>query len=248
MYLWPSVRTVALDLENTGINRKRDKIIQYGIYGIDANHDILDCGELVDAEVSTGREPLNIPGVTEEAVHNAVPLREGHLTNIYRYCHNSLVVMHHYQFDWAFILAEFKRNNRDPPIPKRIYCTLEVCRSILRLNGSKTLQNLCNNLNIPLELAHNALHDAKATFQLFITLVNTYNNYLPDDFYYVGDPRQSLWSVCSSYFAPHPSCKWVCERDDTTATTSNITPTPSDATCLDLCLDLYKYDNKTNLS
>ena len=207
-YLWPLVRTVAIDLENTGINRSRDKIIQYGIYGVDEEKQIIECGSLVDAEVGTGRDPSRIPGVTYENVLNALPLRDGHLNLIYSLCHNAVVVMHHYQFDWTFILAEFQRNHRDPPIPRKIYCTLELSRSILKLEGSRSLQNLCITYDIPLELAHNAMHDAKSTFRLFITLVNMHNFDIPLGYFY-DDNQMPLWQVCSQYFIPNSECAWI---------------------------------------
>ena len=125
MYRFPIRRTVALDLETTGVNRERDRILQYGIYGVD-NDAVLDLHSLVDAQTDVGRDPKNIPGVRLFEVFEAVPLCDGHLDKIYAACNNAVVVIHNKHYDWTFIENEFRRNNATPPTPRLVCCTWEI--------------------------------------------------------------------------------------------------------------------------
>jgi hypothetical protein len=65
VYRWPKTKVVALDLECTGINTYRDRILQYGVYGVDSNGQTINVSAMVDAEVPTGRDPYRNPGRVE---------------------------------------------------------------------------------------------------------------------------------------------------------------------------------------
>lgn len=174
MYRWPIKKTVGLDLELTSFNRERDRIIQYGIYGVDVDGSVISISAVVDAETDTGREPENIPGVTHRMVRDAVPLREGHLDVIYQVLTDAVVVIHNKHHDWAFVKNEFKRHNRTPPIPIAIVCTLYITKHVIKLPGRHTLSALCNGFRIPLINAHNAWDDAKGAFCLYVLISNYY--------------------------------------------------------------------------
>ena len=197
-YTFPAWRTVALDLETTGINRDRDRILQYGIWGVEAaGGPVYSVSALVDAETDVGRDPANIPGVSRDEVRTATPLRDGHLAKIREACDKAVVVMHNRHYDWTFIANEFKRNGKEPPQPRAVCCTLEIARKV-GLHPPHTLGALCNRFRIPLELQHNALHDAKATFALFVLLANRHWNA-----WYAQVPRlRGCWRVHGPYWLP----------------------------------------------
>jgi DNA polymerase III epsilon subunit-like protein len=197
-YRFPRWRTVALDLECTGLNRNRDRIIQYGIWGVESDGEtITSLSALVDAETDVGRDPANIPGISRREVYEAVPLRAGHLDRIYQACNNAVLVIHNKHFDWSFIENEFKRNLAEPPRPRLVCCTWEIARKA-GLAPPHTLGVLCERLAIPLAQAHNAFHDARATFQLFVALANAHW-----DRWFAQQIRlRGCWVVRSKYFLP----------------------------------------------
>ncbi len=195
--MWPAVQTVALDLETTGLNRDRDRIIQYGMFGCQSLRQVVSHTALVDAETPTGREPRNIPGVSAHEVSHARPLKE-HLDLLYQTLHGSVVIMHNAAHDWAFVLSEFKRHGRRSPEPVACICTYSWARRA-QLTGSLTLGDLCVRFNIPLRTAHHAWHDARATFYLYATWLNT-----PEIFKFMPYVRVPIWQVCSVYFPPQP--------------------------------------------
>lgn len=193
-YYWPAEPTVALDLETTGLNRERDRIIQYGLFGTHG----CSVTALVDAETPTGRDPRNIPQVSAYDVRRARPLREVHLEVLYQALHQRIVVMHNAAHDWAFIEQEFRRHQREPPQARLRVCTFQWARRA-QLTGSLKLGDLCRRFGVMLDVAHHAHHDAQATFYLFLLWLNT-PELLPW-------PRGILVQTNSLYFLP-PSPPW----------------------------------------
>lgn len=197
-YRFPGWRTVALDLETSGTNRERDRILQYGIWGVEADGEtVCALSSLVDAEIDVGRDPTKIPGVSRIELYDAVPLREGHLERIHAVCDGAVVVMHNKHYDWTFIENEFRRNGAEPPQPRLLCCTWEICRKV-EVPSPHTLGALCDRFGIALDLAHNALHDARATFALFLLLANRHW-----DAWFERQPRlRGCWRVRSAYWLP----------------------------------------------
>jgi DNA polymerase III alpha subunit (gram-positive type) len=174
VYRWPRTKVVALDLECTGINTYRDRILQYGIYGVDTGGETIEVSAMVDAEVPTGRDPYRIPGVSSREVMARTPLRDGHLDAMWEVCDGAVVLIHNRSFDWPMLEHEFKRNKLPPPTPTAVICTLYMAKYGLRLNPPHRLGPLCDRYDATLRTAHNARHDAEATFRLGIILANRY--------------------------------------------------------------------------
>ena len=194
-YLYPcdDVSIVSLDLELTGLNRQRDRIIQYGLAG----NKVGQISWLVNPETDTGRDMSRISGVTSEQVNNATPL-VNHLYLLRKHLTDAVVVMHKSDHDWGFLCKEFERLGEQPPVPDRIVCTLYLSKHILKLPGRHTLTALCQGLNIPLVHAHNAGSDSLATYRLFLTLVNRYWSVYFNEFF------DEEFQVCSKYFCREP--------------------------------------------
>lgn len=185
-----------MDLETTGLNRERDRIIQYGIFGTTGS--ILGCishTALVNAETPTGRDPRNIPGIDPKDVMHAQPLRNKHLDILFTALHHKIVIMHNAAHDWTFIQNEFRRHGRMPPVPHMQICTYNWARRA-RLDGFLTLGDLCHRFGVPLPVAHHAWHDARATFYLFIL-------WLHDTKLWAARPTGHIpLQYCSAYFLP----------------------------------------------
>ncbi len=199
---------MALDLETTGLNRERDRIIQYGIFGTHG----CSISALVDAETPTGRDPRNIPNVSAAEVKRARPLRESHLDILFAALHQRVVIMHNGAHDWAFIEQEFKRHARTAPEPRLRICTYSWARRA-RLSGSLILGDLCARFGVPLAVAHHAWHDACATFYLYTVWLNS-PHMLPARPIDVDAVVQG----CSLYFLPPDAPTWLQIRLKNTKT------------------------------
>jgi len=156
---------VALDLETTGLDSKRDQIIEIGAVRFQGNR-ILD--QFV-AFVNPGRAiPLRIQqltGIRSSDVAKAPSLAEV-APELFAFVGSDVaaVVAHNAGFDMGFLRAagiHFQRPVLD---------TFELATILLPRAGSYSLGELCRQLQIPLEDAHRALDDAAATAQLFIHL------------------------------------------------------------------------------
>lgn len=194
-YRWPSCRFVAFDIESTGLNRQRDRIIQYGIYGTNGDGSIVSETAVVNSESPTGRDPYNLPGINPEEVNNAVPINRGHLDLLHTIFDGAVVVMHNWNHDWGILVSEFERHDRPPPKPIRVCCTLDICKHRIKHPPPHTLSALCQWYGVPLTTAHHAWHDAKATFWLCIALANTHHEQV---LHMLGDK----WMVKSRHFQP----------------------------------------------
>lgn len=182
--------------------------MQYGLSGVDRDGNMFEHSAVVDAQTGTGRDPFLIPGVTKMQVYRAKPIA-AHLDLLWEVCDDAIVICHKREFDWVMLEAEFRRNDRAPPKPFRVECTLRLSRTDIGLPGPHTLGALCARFRIPLLMAHNALHDARATFRLYIILLNLY----PRAFH------RTIWRVNSVYWAPVPwatALRCVPMRTETT--------------------------------
>lgn len=169
-YLWPSdaIRIVGIDVEVTGINRGRDRITQFGACG----NCIGKQGFLIDPETETGNDPTRIKGISAFDIQNMRPIRY-YLDTIFNIIDGAVVVIHNKHHDMAFIAHEFNRHGRQPPIPNRVICTLQIIRD-MKLPGSRGLKSVMDRYNVPIVTHHNAGEDAEAHYRLFIVLANRY--------------------------------------------------------------------------
>lgn len=154
---------VALDLETTGVNPKRDKIIEIGAVKVVA-------GEITDtfsSFVNPGRRLeeriTELTGIRDEMLSDAPTITEI-LPEILSFTEGAVLVGHRILFDYSFLKKEavnhkqnFERNGID---------TLKIARKRLPLLESRKLEFLCGYFQICHE-AHRALADALAASELY---------------------------------------------------------------------------------
>ncbi|MEZ4725806.1 MAG: helicase C-terminal domain-containing protein [Caldilineaceae bacterium] len=153
---------VALDLETTGLDAKRDQIIEIGAVRFQGNQ-ILD--QFITF-VNPGRTiPLRIQQLT--GIRNSDVSKASALAAVapellaFVGTDVAAVVAHNAGFDMGFLRAagiHFQRPVLD---------TFELATILLPSMSSYSLSELCHALQIPLEDAHRALDDALATAHLF---------------------------------------------------------------------------------
>lgn len=196
---WPCVKTLALDLETTGVNRKRDRIRQIGLAG---NCVTQALSLVIDPEADTGHAPEDLKGVTQGEWDAIAPFRV-HATTLAELIAGSVLVLHNKSGDLAFLENEFARCGMPMPAFARVVCTQQLCRST-KTPGRHGLSAVCSNLNIPPPtIAHNAKYDADATYRLYITLLNRH----PDHRHHFFPHELKAQSV---YFLNE---QWVLQTD-----------------------------------
>ncbi len=156
---------VALDLETTGLDAKRDGIIEIGAVRFQGDQ-ILD--RFVTFVNPQRTIPLRIQQITN--IRNSdvatAPTIDGVIPELLAFVRPDVaaVVAHNAAFDLGFLNAvgvRFQRSTLD---------TFGLATILLPNVSSYNLGELCRELTIPLDTAHRALADAEATAQLFMHL------------------------------------------------------------------------------
>ncbi len=157
-----------IDIESSGGNPKRDRIIDIAIYLHDGQKIIDSFSSLVNPETSISPFITKLTGISNNMVANA-PLFHEIARNIVDITSDAVFVAHNVDFDYAYLKNEFKRLGFNYLRPK--LCTINLSRRILPGHTSYGLDTLCRELKIPVSDRHRADGDARATTLLFEVLL-----------------------------------------------------------------------------
>lgn len=159
----PAELTFAVvDVETSGLDPKRHRIIQVAVVVTDAH------GEIVDEWSTLVRPRFGRPGPTH--IHG---LRRADLRHAPRFAaiaptlvhhlHGTVVVAHNADFDWGFLSRELQRAKVPVPGVGRL-CTLRLSRSLDPDRQQRhRLADVCDRLGIVVTQPHDAAADARAT-------------------------------------------------------------------------------------
>ena len=86
--------------------------------------------------------------------------------------HDTIFVGHNVRFDYNFVRESFLRNPDPLGLNMATLCTAKLARRILKRLKSKSLANVANHLEIPLDNHHRAYDDALATAKILIHFLN----------------------------------------------------------------------------
>ena len=154
---------VALDIETTGLDSRKDAIIEIGAVRFNASRIESEFSMLINPNRPIPPEITQLTGITNQMVQKAPPL-SAVLQELEDFVGDCPVVGHNVQFDLGFI---FQAN-----ILRYVQAidTYELAAVLMPLASRYNLSGLCQQLNIPNLGAHRALIDAKMTHQLFLEL------------------------------------------------------------------------------
>lgn len=154
---------VALDLETTGVNPKRDKIIEIGAVKV-------VCGKVEDtfsSFVNPGRRLeeriTELTGIRDEMLIPA-PQQEKIIPEILAFTEGYVLLGHNILFDYSFLKKAAV--NQSLTFERKGIDTLKIARKRLPQLESRRLEFLCEYFQISHE-AHRALADAKAANELY---------------------------------------------------------------------------------
>ena len=156
---------VAFDVETTGLDSQRDKIVQVGA----ARFDCRGVGETYEQFVNPGcrvpEEALDIHGITDAMLAGSPPIRDV-LPRVVRFFGDSVLVAHNAPFDIGFFEAAFAEAGVEPP-PNPVLCTRELAHRIFPGLPDYKLTTLVRVLDIPAGRHHRALADASSDAEVF---------------------------------------------------------------------------------
>lgn len=166
---------VSLDLETTGGNAGRDRIVSVGWVLVDRHGVDLTTARhrLVANEKALTAGSVVIHGITDDELRGAPPLVDV-LTEVLAVLRGKVLLAHHARTEQLFLAAACRLCFGHAPIIPAID-TLQLAARVLPRNIRETpgiwrLSNLRRAFHLPPHPAHDALGDAIATGELFLAL------------------------------------------------------------------------------
>ena len=159
-------RYAVIDIETTGFSpAHHHRIIEIGVVLVD------DDGNLVyewETLVNPQRDvaATEVHGLSAADVYAAPTFAQiaGELESLLQ---GRVPVAHNLAFDARFVAAEFERAGYSVPLTTTSgLCTMRLASCYLP-DGPRTLEACCDSIGCPVECAHAALDDARATARLF---------------------------------------------------------------------------------
>ena len=173
-------RFVVVDLETTGLNKKKDRVVSVGAFRIVDGR--IRLGEVFSELVNPGRsippESIRVHAITPDAIRTARPAWEV-FQDFLTFLGNDILVAHHAQFDLHFI-DWVMREQYGFRIQNLVLDTILMCRHALpdpdflgvnREAHRCSLDNLSELFELKTPERHTALGDAMLTALIFQRLI-----------------------------------------------------------------------------
>lgn len=167
---------VALDLETTGLNPKKDSILSIGLVNIRQMAIRLDTSwhQIIQIEHPLTEDSVVIHEITDDQAASGLPLAEV-LPYLLERLSGRVMLAHYKNIEQNFLNAACQRIYGAPFVIPTIDTLVLAARVFERRNhsvqtGDLRLFNLRPRYNLPRYKAHNALSDALATAELFLAM------------------------------------------------------------------------------
>lgn len=161
---------VVFDIETTGLNKEKCKIIEIGAVKI-RNREIVDrYSTFIDPGEKLSDEIVDLTNITDDMLEGQRPI-ETVLPEFLDFVGDDVLVAHNASFDTGFVRIkaeelgiEYRKNT--------ILDTLELSRTLLKELKKHKLDVVAKHLGVSLEGHHRAVNDAEATAEIFLKLVD----------------------------------------------------------------------------
>lgn len=174
------VRFIVLDTETTGFSFDFDRILSIGALELQ-NHRINVKNDFEVFIETTRFNPKTVPihGIIKGHKYQKMTETEA-LQHFLAYIGNSVLVAHHAAFDINMLNAALKRMGL-PPLKNKVLDTAVLFKStkiinyLLKNDKNFSLDEVCDELNIPMHDRHTASGDALLTALAFLKIVTKLN-------------------------------------------------------------------------
>ena len=172
---WTDCRIVAFDTETTGLNPfDGDRVIEFGAVELHIGPDggvanVTHHQMFVNPEMPIPRGATKVSGITDDDVADA-PVFPKVALKIRKVLEDAILVAHNLAFDLNFIRSEFDRCGLHWPATRAEVDTLPLSQRLLPELRSHRLESVCGALDVPLDNAHRANHDAEACGRVMVEI------------------------------------------------------------------------------
>ena len=159
---------VVFDIETTGLNKEKCKIIEIGAVKIQDGEIIDRWSTFVNPKTKIPSEITNLTSITDSMVRDASVFSE-QIDDFLKFCEGCVMVAHNANFDMGFMKEEAKNCGRSFDLP--YLDTLILARCMYKSLPNHKLDTLCRHLNVILAHHHRAVDDTEATAQAFVKML-----------------------------------------------------------------------------
>ena len=172
------------DLETTGVQITKDRIVQIAIIKIDPDGSELEYNQIVNPEMEIPQEICEIHGITNEMAKKAPTLKELAPAIMAFIGDADLAVFNSNKFDIPVLVEELIRVGIDADFSNKAFVDVQ---NIFHKMEQRTLSAACMfYTGKPMENAHNALFDTRITWEVLKAQIERYDN-LEGDVTFLSD-------------------------------------------------------------
>lgn len=154
---------VCIDLETTGLDPKRDRIIEIGAVKVKQGRIAAEWETFVNPGRKLEEHIVELTGIRDEMLASAKKISEL-LPVFFTFLEDHVLLGHSILFDFSFLKKAAV--NEKMGFERQGIDTLKIARKYLKDLESRSLGALCRHYDIP-HSAHRALKDARATTALY---------------------------------------------------------------------------------
>ncbi len=162
---------IAIDLETTGLDAKRDKIIEVGAIRVQEGMETARYHSLINPHRKLESRVQELTGIRDEMVEAAPDIGDI-IAGIVDFCEGLPLLGHHVIFDYGFLKRAAV--NHGIAFEKSGIDTLKLCRRLMPEGESKSLAAACAFFKIERKGAHRALEDAEDAHRLYQALMRRF--------------------------------------------------------------------------
>ncbi len=160
---------VVFDIETTGVNPRKSKIIEIGAVKIKDGEVIDKFSEFINPQVPISYKTTELTSITDDMVIDA-PTIDVILPKFMDFCMDSILVAHNAIFDTAFI--KYNCHSLGLEYDFTHVDTMEVARYLHPNNARFNLDAVCKMENVVNEHHHRAIADAEVTAKIFLNFIH----------------------------------------------------------------------------
>ena len=151
---------ISIDLETTGLNPKRDKIIEIGAIKVKNNEIVGEFNYLINPNIKLPEVIVNITGITDEELNDKETI-DNVLPKFIEFIEDYPLLAHNNSFDLSFINENISKLNLNK-LTNTMVDTLELSRKYLTHMYNHKLETLKKYYGIN-EISHRAIGDCRTT-------------------------------------------------------------------------------------
>ena len=164
---------IVLDVETTGLDYRREKIIEFAALKLVNNQIVEEYETLINPQQEIRQSSINIHGITPEMVADAPKIDEV-MPKILDFIKTYPIIGHNVIFDYSFI-NQTSLNLYGKGIENHRIDTQHMFREVFPEEFSHGLGALLKRFKVKSEVRHRAMADAMGLAKVYPSLKNLYN-------------------------------------------------------------------------